>query len=242
MSIFSKSRAPRVALATTLFLVVSFNSPPSIPSVPENQPAPPSPEEIYLLEQVAEWVLGQPLTSDFRAFSDEDVVSAVQASPQSFELFRSYAEDASRRDLLEELPYGGVIADVAARHQVDGLLVASIMETESGFDSSAVSPQGALGLMQVMPTTASVYPVEDLLKPELNIELGTRYFVSLLEEFDGDVALALAGYNAGPGSVKRFGGMPPYRETRLYVDRVLTKYVHHQRDLWHLSGDRNMLF
>ena len=242
MSNWSQSRTPRVVLATALFLVVSFNSPPTIPSVPENRPQPPSPEEIYLLEQVAEWVLGQPLTTDFRAFKDHDIVSAVRSSPQSFELFRQYAEDSSRRDLLQEMPYGEMIARVADRHQVDGLLVASIMEAESGFNSSAISPRGALGLMQVMPSTASFYPIEELLEPELNIELGTRYFVSLLDEFDGDVALALAGYNAGPGSVKRFGGMPPYRETQKYVDRVLTRYVHHQRDLWNTSGERFWLF
>ena len=78
MSNWSQSRTPRVVLATALFLVVSFNSPPTIPSVPENRPQPPSPEEIYLLEQVAEWVLGQPLTTDFRAFKDHDIVSAVR--------------------------------------------------------------------------------------------------------------------------------------------------------------------
>ncbi len=242
MKKWSQSRAPRVVLATALFLVVSFNSPPSIPSVPDDRPEPPSPEEIYLLEQVAEWVLGQPMTTDFVAFNDFDIVSAVQSSPQSFELFRSYAKDSSRRDLLRALPYGDVIARVADRHRIDGLLVASIMEAESGFDSSAISAQGAMGLMQVMPSTANLSSLEDLLEPEINIELGTRYFVNLLDEFDGDVALALAGYNAGPGCVKRFGGMPPYRETQKYVDRVLTRYVHHQRDLWNTSGDRFWLF
>ena len=242
MSTVFKGRAPRVTLATAFFLIVSLNTPPTIPSVPEGRPDPPSPEEIYQLEQVAEWVLGQPLTSDFRVFSSQDTVAAIRASPQSFDLFRTYAKDSLRRDLLRELPYGEVIAEVARRHQVDGLLVASIMEAESGFDSSAISPRGALGLMQIMPTTASVEAVENLFEPEVNIELGTRYFVSLLEEFDGDVTLALAGYNAGPGIVKRYGGMPPYRETRNYVDRVLTRYVNLQRDLWQASGERTWLF
>ena len=242
MKNWSKKRAPRVVLATALFLIVALNSPPTIPSVPDDRPAPPSPEEVYLLEQVAEWVLGQPLTTDFRAFHESDIVSAVRSSPQSFELFRSYAKKASRRDRLAELPYGDVITRVAERHQVDGLLVASIMEAESGFNPSAISPQGALGLMQVMPSTAHLYPHEELLEPEVNIELGTRYLARLLDEFDGDVALALAGYNAGPGSVKRFGGMPPYRETQIYVDRVLTRYVHHQRAVWKSSGDRFWLF
>lgn len=239
---WSNKRTFRVVLATALFLVVTLNSPPTIPSVPEDRPLPPSPEEVYLLEQVAEWVLGQPLTTDFRAFQGDDIVSAVRSSPQSFELFRSYAKEASRQDHLRDLPYGEMIARVADRHQVDGLLLASIMEAESGFNSSAISPQGALGLMQVMPATAHFYGIEQLLEPELNIELGTRYLVSLLDQFDGDVTLALAGYNAGPGSVKRFGGVPPYRETQRYVDRVLTRYVDHQRAVWDSSGERFWLF
>ena len=239
---YKRNRTTRIVLATALFLVVSFNSPPTIPSVPTGLPEPPSPEEIYLLEQVAEWVLGQPISAKFRAFPESDITSAVQSSPQSFELFRSYAQDSSRRNLVEALPFGDLISEAADRYEVDGLLVASIMEAESGFNSAAISPRGALGLMQVMPATANLYQLEDLLEPELNIDLGTRYLVSLLDEFDGNLALALAGYNAGPGSVRRFGGMPPYKETQRYVDRVLTRYVHYQRDLWNTSGDRFWLF
>ena len=242
MQFFKRSRTMRVVIATALFLVVSFNSPPTLPSVPELRPEPPSPEEIDLLEEVAEWVLGKPMSEDFSAFSEADVVAAVQSRPRSFELFRRYGEASSRGDLVQSLPYGDLIRSTAQRYQVDSLLLASMVEAESGFNPYAMSPQGALGLMQIMPETANPYSVDDLLEPAVNIDLGARYIAKLLRDFDGDVALALAGYNSGPGNVRRFGGMPPFRETRDYVDRVLSRYVDHHRDLWQSSGDQDFLF
>lgn len=240
--LFKRGRTMRVVIATALFLVVSFNSPPTLPSVPDSRPEPPSPEEIYLLEEVAEWVMGKPLTEEFNAFSEADVVAAVRSRPRSFELFRKYGEEASRWDLVQSLPYGDLIRSTAQRYQVDSLLLASMVEAESGFNPYAMSPQGALGLMQIMPETANPYSVDDLLEPAVNIDLGARYLARLLREFDGDVTLALAGYNSGPGNVRRFGGMPPFRETRDYVDRVLSRYVDHHRDIWQSSGDQDFLF
>jgi soluble lytic murein transglycosylase-like protein len=242
MNTWTRSRVSRVAIATALFLVVSLNSPPSLPSVPTDQPEPPSPAEIRVLEEVAEWVLGQPLTERFRAFREPDVVAAVRSRSQSFDLFRSFGEASIRSELLERLPYGRLIDRAARRYRVDGLLLASIMEAESGFNPHAISPQGALGLMQVMPDNAGSHTVEELLEPAVNIEIGTRYLVRLLDQFDGDLTLALAGYNAGPGSVKRYGGVPPFSETRGYVDRVLTRYVRLHRNLWRTSGDSEWLF
>ena len=225
-----------------LFVVVTLNSPPTLPSIPGPQPDSPSPKEVYILEEVAEWVLGHPISDHFRAFSDSDIVDAVQQRQQSFELFRSFSEEGARKALLGRLPYGELIGENAERYRIDGLLLASIMQAESGFNAHAISPMGALGLMQVMPKTAGFHSVEDLLEPAINIDVGTRYFVSLLDRFDGNVALALAGYNAGPESINRFGGMPPYRETRAYVDRVLTQYVQLQRSLWQNSGESDWLF
>ncbi len=240
MNIRTRRRVSRVAIATTLFLVVSLNSPPSLPSVPADQPDPPSPEEIRVLEQVAEWVLGHPVSEGFRPFRNPDIV--VRARQQSFELFRSFGEESARRALVRTLPFGDLIQSAAKRHRIDSLLLASIMEAESGFNPYAISPQGALGLMQVMPATASPHSVEDLLEPAVNIEVGTRYFVRLLNEFDGDVTLALASYNAGPGMVRRYGGLPPFPETRHYVGRVLTRYVRLNRSLWRKSGASEWLF
>lgn len=242
MQIFKRSRTMRVVIATALFLVVSFNSPPTQPSVPEPGPEAPSPEEIHLLEEVAEWVLGKPMSEEFSAFSEADVVAAVRSRPRSFELFRKYSGASSRWDLVQGLPYGDLIRSTAQRYQVDSLLLASMVEAESGFNPYAMSPQGAIGLMQIMPETANPYSVDDLLEPAVNIDLGARYIAKLLRDFDGDVALALAGYNSGPGNVRRFGGMPPFRETRDYVDRVLSRYVDHHRDIWQSSGDQDFLF
>jgi hypothetical protein len=225
------SRVSRVTVGAVLFVVVSLCSPPTLPSVPDERPAPPSLEEIYVLEELAEWVLGHPLSDEFRVFEPADLAGAVRQRRQSFELFSEYGAAADRRDLVTGLPYGKLIHDAAERLSVDGLLLASI-----------ISPQGALGLMQVMPATAGFYSVEDLLEPEVNIEVGARYFVRLLDQFDGDVALALASYNAGPGMVRRYGGLPPFPETRHYVDRVLTRYVRLQRNLWQTSGASEMLF
>lgn len=242
MSQLVHRRAFRVATGMILFVVVSLSSPPTLPSVPEPQPTPPSPEEIYVLEELAEWVLGRPFSGEFRVLSHPDLARAVRERRQSFELFRKYGPEAERRDLVRDLPYGELIAETAQRLSVDSLLLASIMEAESGFNPYAISPQGALGLMQVMPNTAGYYSIEDLLEPEVNIEVGARYFVRLLDQFDGDVALALASYNAGPGMVRRYGGLPPFPETRHYVDRVLTRYVRLQRNLWENSGATEMLF
>ena len=242
MSKETLNRASRVTVGVVLFGLVSLSSPPTLPSVPDQRPTPPTLEEIYVLEELAEWVLGHPLSEDYRVFESKDLVGAVQQRRQSFELFREYAADADRQDLVRGLPFGELIQSTATRVSVDGLLLASIMEAESGFNPYAISPQGALGLMQVMPATAGFYSVEDLLEPEVNIEVGARYFARLLEQFDGDVALALASYNAGPGMVRRYGGLPPFPETRHYVDRVLTRYVRLQRNLWQSSGASDLLF
>ena len=238
-----RKTAPKIASATILFLAVSLNSPPSILSTTDDGPPPPTTEEVYVLEQLAEWVLGGPISEDFVAFTDADLASITHARRrQSFELFRRFGSEHDRQETLLTLPFGDLIQSSAKRHQVDGLLLAAMVEAESGFDPHAVSPQGALGLMQVMPDTAAQFTVLEPLNPATNLEIGARYMSQLLTEFDGDVALALAGYNAGPGNVARFGGVPPFRETRAYVDRVLTRYVDYHQDLWERSGARSLLF
>jgi soluble lytic murein transglycosylase-like protein len=134
------------------------------------------------------------------------------------------------RRVLSRVPYGEAILQVASRHQIDGFLIAALIEVESAFTPSAVSPRGAVGLMQVMPDTGLDFGVEDLTDPQHNLEVGTRYLGQLLDFFAGDVELALAAYNAGPATVLRYRGVPPYRETREYVERVLQTYVGHHRD------------
>jgi soluble lytic murein transglycosylase-like protein len=112
----------------------------------------------------------------------------------------------------------------AKRHGLDPDLVLAVISVESAFRKDAVSPKGAQGLMQLMPGTARELGVTDAFDPAQNLDAGTRYLNSLLEEFKGDIRLAIAAYNAGPNAVKRHGGVPPYRETRQHVEKVLERY------------------
>jgi len=119
------------------------------------------------------------------------------------------------------VPYGDEIAEAAGVWGVDPDLVRAVIEVESAFEPRAVSAKGAMGLMQLMPATARQYGVADPFDPRSNIEAGTRHLRSLLDRFD--LSLALAAYNAGVGAVERYGGVPPYRETRSYVRRVMAR-------------------
>ena len=116
-------------------------------------------------------------------------------------------------------PYSALIDKLAAEHGVDPRLVKAIIRVESAFQERARSRKGAMGLMQLMPEIARQYAVRDPYEPRSNIEAGIKHLRSLLEHFT--VPLALAAYNAGEAAVRRFGGVPPYPETRDYVGRVL---------------------
>lgn len=111
------------------------------------------------------------------------------------------------------------------RARLDPELVRAVIQVESGFSPVALSSKGAMGLMQLMPATADRYAVVDPYSPDENIGAGTIYLRWLLDEFGGELELALAGYNAGPTAVRQFGGIPPYPETMTYVERVLRVYL-----------------
>lgn len=123
------------------------------------------------------------------------------------------------RPLISARPYAGIIEEASERHGVDPRIVHALIEIESGYRPDATSPKGAAGLMQLMPATVTRYAVADPFDPEDNVNAGTHYLRSLLDEFG--LRAALAAYNAGEGAVRRFDGVPPYRETRRYVSRVL---------------------
>jgi soluble lytic murein transglycosylase len=120
--------------------------------------------------------------------------------------------------------YDEVIRSASDRHSIDADLVRAVIKAESDFNSSARSSKGAMGLMQLMPDTARLYNVLNAYDPVDNVEGGVRHLRMLLERFQGDLRLSLAAYNAGSGAVEKFGGIPPYVETREYVRRVLRFY------------------
>ena len=116
--------------------------------------------------------------------------------------------------------YEDLIQEAARVHQIDAALIRAVMRTESSFDPTAVSPVGAMGLMQLMPALAKEMGVVDPMDPRDNIMGGAKYLSQLLAAHRGNVALTLASYNAGPGNVKRYKGIPPFKETRNYVKKI----------------------
>ena len=131
------------------------------------------------------------------------------------------APDASADPpLLEGTPFGEVIAAVSQAHGVDPLLVRALIQVESNYRPRARSQKGAMGLMQLMPATAREYRVRNPYDPKANIAAGVKHLKGLIDRWG--VEMALAAYNAGEGAVKRFNGVPPYRETRNYVSKILS--------------------
>jgi hypothetical protein len=122
---------------------------------------------------------------------------------------------------FEGTPYGEIIANMARAHGVDPMLVRALIQVESNYRPTARSRKGAMGLMQLMPATARQYNVGNPYDPKANIAAGVKHLKSLLDRFR-TVDLALAAYNAGEGAVRKFNGIPPYRETRNYVSRILS--------------------
>jgi soluble lytic murein transglycosylase-like protein len=145
---------------------------------------------------------------------------------------RGFVPDEVFEEVLQQTPRSiegpstlATIAERAARkHGLDPSLVMAVIAVESNFKSTAVSPKGARGLMQLMPRTADAMGVDDSFDPEKNVDGGSRYLSTLLQLYGGDTRRALAAYNAGPGAVARHGGVPPYAETQTYVRKVMKKY------------------
>jgi len=117
-----------------------------------------------------------------------------------------------------------LVREAADRYHVDPALVRAVIETESNWNAGAMSHKGAMGLMQLIPTTAQRFGVNDAFNPKENVDAGVRYLKRLLERYNGNLDLALAAYNAGEGAVDRAHGVPSYRETRNYVQRVQDAY------------------
>lgn len=130
----------------------------------------------------------------------------------------------------QDIPLSGdcdldwIIFRTGEKQGVDPRFIHAVIKQESRYDPKAVSPVGAEGLMQMMPATAKRFGLKDPFDPAANVEAGTKYLKWLLERFDGDVSLALAGYNAGEGAVDKYKGVPPYGETQNYVKQIVSNY------------------
>ncbi len=126
-------------------------------------------------------------------------------------------------------PYNRIIALAANEHQLDPALIRAVIHAESSFRPQVISKKGAIGLMQLMPETAAFLGVQDSSQPEQNISAGSRYLAQLLKQHNNDTQLALAAYNAGASNIKKYNGIPPFAETRAYIERVAILHKRYQR-------------
>lgn len=221
-----RNRFSLALLVAIVFVPLAFHSTRSETAVttPYQQPRQDGAAE---MRELAHWALtGSTRTGGPKVFRPDDLDAALDPAPRRLEIFQPPAPDAGpRRRLLYDMPYGSAISIFSERHGVDGLLVAAVVSVESNFSARAVSPKGARGLMQIRPMIGKAFGTDDLFDPYANIDAGTRYLSQLIEENDGNLELALASYNAGPAAVARYGGVPPYAETRAYVRKVMARYA-----------------
>lgn len=150
--------------------------------------------------------------------------NTVKNQQQRAAVYGDLKQSASQGGRAGRNDYDAIIENAASKYGIPKGLIKAVMHTESSFNQYARSPVGAQGLMQLMPATARRFNVENSYDPEQNIDAGAKYLSWLIKRFNGDVRLALAGYNAGEGNVDKYKGIPPFKETQNYVKKVLERY------------------
>jgi soluble lytic murein transglycosylase-like protein len=156
------------------------------------------------------------------------VAEALERARQQGSITSSSPDAARAPSPVPPQALDALVDQNAATWQVDPALIKAVIANESGFDANATSSAGAMGLMQLMPGTASDLGVANAYDPAQNVSGGTRYLKGLLQRFNGDLHLAIAAYNAGPAAVEKYGGIPPYAETQNYVTSVLGSYARYR--------------
>ena len=178
---------------------------------------------------------GSVVSRQISLFNDNWLPVTAPALPRKTDIFHAEMariNDAIRQEFFANaVPFGGLIHEKAEKYDVDPALVAAVVETESRFHPQAHSAVGAQGLMQLMPRTGRWLGATNLYDPEQNVDAGVRYLKYLQDRFDGNLKKAIAAYNGGEGNVQRYGGVPPFSETRTYVKRVMSRYEERQRQL-----------
>jgi len=154
----------------------------------------------------------------------KEALVSLKTAPLNYSPFAGIFNSNARVSSVVPMELAQVIADASRTHGVDPRLVAAVARRESAFNANAVSPVGACGIMQLMPATARYLGVNNIFDSRENVFAGARYLRTLLDTFHGDLDLTLAAYNAGPGAVRKFNGVPPYRETQAYVKNVRAFY------------------
>lgn len=156
-------------------------------------------------------------------FNSDGTVEAIEAQDYLASSRHQRVDKAMLSFKLINKPhqkFDDLISKAAEKYKIDKNLIHAVITAESSYNPDAVSPKGAGGLMQLMPNTAKQYGVIDRFSPEENIEGGTRYLKFLLDRYEGDISLAVAAYNAGEGAVDKYDGIPPYAETKAYVEKI----------------------
>ena len=163
-------------------------------------------------------------STDAQGVSFENLVNSLADKDKFKAGAAGAARGTSASQRLDSASVQPYVAEAAAKYNVDPALIEAVIKQESAYDAMAQSPVGAQGLMQLMPATAKELGVENSLDPRQNVMGGTKYLRQLMDQFDGNLTKVLAGYNAGPGAVAHYGGVPPYSETQDYVTKVLGNY------------------
>jgi soluble lytic murein transglycosylase-like protein len=166
-----------------------------------------------------DWAPSQPSSKT----APKGAASSNAANPASRPVV---AADPTRAQRYTKVDIERIVQVAADRHKVDPALIRAVIQHESDWNPQAVSRKGAQGLMQLMPATAEQHGVGNVFDPEQNVNAGAKHLRALLERYNGDLDKALAAYNAGPGAVDRARGVPNYRETRNYVEKVTNTYFH----------------